>query len=152
MRHGGEGGFRCVRWLAAALLLAAAWIDGGTAAADVAPPPPEPDREDRQPGVISFLVGEWSPDCSAPERAVFDEESVSTPEETGQPPVRRSVARSIRHGDFGVIHALADDKSHKAYVVVFQVVDENAIRIIEQVEDGRPLGMVDHEVVLRRCR
>ena len=151
MKHGTRGVGTPARWAVAAILLASAFLSSGTAVADIAPPPPEPDEQD-QTGVIPFLVGEWGYDCSEPDRAVFDAEAVSVPEEAGKPPVRRPVTRSMLHGQFGMVHTEADEQGAKEYVVVFQVLDQDAIRVIEQVEDGRPLGMVKHELVMRRCR
>jgi hypothetical protein len=151
MKHGMQGAGTPARWAVAAILFAGAFLSGGMATADIAPPPPEPGEQD-QAGVIPFLVGEWGYDCSVPDRAVFDAEAVSVPEESGKPPVRRPVTRSMLHGEFGMVHTAADQQGAKAYVIVFQVLDQDAIRVIEQVEDGRPLGMVKHELVMRRCR
>lgn len=137
-------GFACA-------LLAAALAWSSAVRADLAPPPPE-DEEDRSPGVIDFLVGEWALDCAAPERVAFDQEAVSIVQVPGQPPVRRPVARSIRHGEFGLVHTPAAEEGQPGWVVIFQVVNDDAIRLIEQVEDGLPVGMVKDELVLRRCR
>jgi len=107
------------------------------------------DYEDRN-GVIPFLVGEWGKNCEVQDRLKFTDNSMESESAKGSIMVA-SVGRSTRSGEFGMIYLPIDGANPNSWVAVFQILNENEIRILESIRDGEPEGILGTRMTLKRC-